>query len=232
MAKRNRAALRERRKAREQEKKQQRIVQISAVMVTVLVLGMIGFFALRAGNSGPAVAQERLDLDPILGNPDAPITITEYSAFGCHACRSWHESGIVEQILAQYPNDVKFVYRDMPIIDAAWSQSMAEIAQCALDQGNDQFWVAHDTLFEDTVQGRTGQSDAIDLVINNSSTIDGDALRECVNNNTHFQTVRYDMERPEAQSIRGTPTWFVNNQRLYSASPQAIIDLIEAELNS
>ncbi|MGB7337969.1 MAG: thioredoxin domain-containing protein [Phototrophicaceae bacterium] len=232
MVKRNRSAIKERRQAREQQQKQARLVQIGALLVGVFVIGMIGFFALRAGNSGPSVPVERLERDPVLGNPDAPITIVEYAAFGCEACRSWHEAGVVDQILAQYPNQVKFIFRDMPIIIPAWSQAMGEIAQCAFDQGNDGFWTAHDIIFEDTVQGRTNQSDTLDIIEEANTTLDMPTLRECVSNNTHFNTVRYDMERPEALGIRGTPTWFVNGQQVYSASPSTIIQMIETELDS
>ena len=230
--KRNKEAIKERRQAREQEQKQKQLIRFGALFFGLAVIGIMGFFITSAGNSGPDVAIERLELDPILGNPDAPVTIVEYAAFGCEACKSWHEAGIVEQILAQYPNQVKFVYRDLPIIDAPWSQAMAEIAQCALDQGNDNFWVAHDILFEDTSLGRTSQSDAVELIAESNTTMNIDALRDCVNDNTHFNTVRYDMERPEAVSLRGTPSWFVNGQQVYQASPQVIIQMIETALNS
>ncbi|MGJ3239318.1 MAG: DsbA family protein [Anaerolineae bacterium] len=229
---RNKRAIKDRRDTRQREQRQRAMVQIGAVMVTVLVLAMIGFFTLRVGNSGPDVSAERLELDPILGNPDAPVTVIEYAAYGCDACRQWHEAGIIDQILLMYPDQVRVIYRDMPIILPGWSQSMGEIAQCAFDQGNEAFWSAHDTLFEDTQLGRTSTADALDLVITNNPALDGDTLRECFDANTHARTVRYDMERPEALAIRGTPTWFVNGQQVYSASPQTIIQLIESALGS
>ena len=86
--------------------------------------------------------------------------------------------------------------------------------------------------FEDTVQGRTGQSVAIDLIAAENSTMNIDELRACVDANTHFNTVRFDMERPEALGIRGTPTWFVNGQQVFNASPAVITQMIQAELNS
>ncbi|GAB5493293.1 MAG: hypothetical protein Phog2KO_35080 [Phototrophicaceae bacterium] len=230
--KRNKEAIKERRKAREQEQKQKRMVQVGAIIFGLLVLGIMGFFVINSGNNAPEVAVERLELDPVLGNPDAPVTIIEYAAFGCEACKSWHEAGVIEQILAQYPNQVKFIYRDLPIIDPPWSQAMSEIAQCALDQGNDNFWLAHDILYEDTDLGRTSQSDAVDLIAEANTTMDIDTLRQCVDDNTHFNTVRYDMERPEAAALRGTPAWFVNGQQVYQASPQIISQMIEAALNS
>lgn len=228
--KRDRAKIKERRKARGKEQ-QKKMIQRVAVLIGIVVIVAIAIFSI-VPEKAPEIALERLELDPVLGNPDAAVTITEYAAFGCSACREWHNSGIIDDILQQFPGQVKFVYRDMPIIDAAWSQSMSEIAQCALDGSNEAFWVAHDSLYEDTELGRTSQSDAVEMVIAADPLIDGEALRECVEANTHHNTVRYDMDRPEAAGIRGTPTWFVNGQQLYSASPQVIIQMIENELGS
>lgn len=229
--KRDRTKIKARKQAREKDKQQKQTVQIIAAVVTVAVIGMIAFFSLSAGSS-PEVADNRLELDPVRGNPDATVTITEYAAFGCSSCRSWHEAGVIEGILAQFPGQVKFIFRDMPVIIPAWDQAMGEIAQCAFDQSNDAFWLAHDTLFEDTVQGRTGQSAAIDLVLADNPALNITELRECVDNNTHASTVQYDRTRPEAAGIRGTPTWFVNGQQVYSGGPDTLIQMIQAELNS
>lgn len=228
--KRDRSKIKARKEAQKQEKKQRLMVQAGALLAIVVVIGLAVFNL--AGNVGADVDPERLELDPILGDPNAPITITEYAAFGCSGCRSWHEAGVIEDILAQFPGQVKFVFRDMPIINPAWDMAMGEIAQCAFDQGNDAFWLAHDTLYEDTNLGRTSQSDAIDLVLVDNPTLDATALRECVNANTHTQTVQYDRTRPEARSIRSTPTWFFNGQLVYSASPQTLVQMIQSELNS
>ena len=95
----------------------------------------------------------RLELDPILGDPDAPVTLIEYGAYGCHACKYWHEEGIVEALLEEFEGQVNFVYRDIPIIVPPYSQMAAEIAQCALDQGNEQFWTMHDAIYVQAEQG-------------------------------------------------------------------------------
>lgn len=217
----------ERKKARASQKRQQRWVQYGSLALIILLIGLFTFFTL-SGPQAPEQPIERLELDPVLGNPDAPISIVEYSAYGCEACRAWHQAGIIEQILQEFPNQVKFIYRDMPIIMPAWSQDMAEIAQCALDQGNDAFWLMHNALFSQTIQGSTSQADAIKLGANLG--LDVNALQACVDANTHYNTVRYDMNRPEARGIRGTPTWFVDGQIIYNASPDILRQTIRTEL--
>lgn len=217
-----------RKAAQNQALKEQRMVQIGAIaLIGLLILGLIAF--IYFGNSAPTQNLERLELDPILGNPDAPISIVEYGAYGCEACRAWHEAGIIEQILLEFPTQVKFIYRDMPIIIPAWSQEMAEVAQCALDQSNESYWRIHDALFTQTFQGRTSQLEAIQLGANLG--LDTNALQSCVDANTHYETVRYDMNRSEARGILGTPTWFVNGQLLYNASPDILRQTIQSELS-
>lgn len=228
MAKKNRASARKRKEEREQEKQQQHYILLGAVVAMIVITGLIAFFSLQNAK-GPEVAQDRLELDPYLGNPNAPVTITEYGAYGCEACRAWHEAGIVEQILEEFPNQVQFVYRDMPIIIPAWSQDMGEVAQCALDQSQDAFWTMHDALFHDTIQGSTSQSEAIE--IGGNLGLDADALQACVDANTHVETVQYDRNRPEARGIRGTPTWFVNGQQVFNASPDVLRQMIRQALN-
>ncbi|MCI0710462.1 MAG: DsbA family protein [Chloroflexi bacterium] len=207
---------------------QQRRVRIGALAIlALLVLGVVAYAYF--GNTAPEQSLERLELDPILGNPDAPISIVEYGAYGCTACRAWHGAGIVEQILLEFPNQVKFIYRDMPIILPAWSQEIAEVAQCALDQSNESFWLLHDALFSQTIQGRTSQAEAVQLGANLG--LDAEALRTCADGNTHYNTVIYDMNRSEARGIRGTPTWFVNGQQLFNASPDILREAIQSELS-
>jgi|GEM_PF-873854 len=222
-----RSSAKERRAVRQQAKKQQRNLQIIIGVVVAIVV--VGGALLLSGNSRSVAFDERFELDPILGSVDAPITLIEYGAYGCHACEEWHNAGVVEQILAEYGDSVRFIYRDMPIISPAYSQRAAEVAQCGLDQGNDQFWNLHDAIFHRAQQGVSSQDEIIQLGIEEG--LDGDALRECVYNNTHRDTVRYDLQRGQQLGINGTPTWFVNNQRIFNASPDTLRAAINTELS-
>lgn len=221
-----RKAAHKRRQERETTKKQQQRLIIS-VVVGVIALAGLGLYLFSSGAT-PAVADERLDLDPIRGNPDAPVTIIEYGAFGCHACQQWHEFGVVEEILEEFPDDVRFIFRDMPIILPTYSQTASEVAQCALDQGNDPFWLMHDWLYEFAIQGRTTQAQMVQAGADLG--LDAGDLRDCVHDRTHRQTVLYDQERGQQLGIRGTPTWLVNDRVMYSASPNALRQAIREAL--
>lgn len=175
------------------------------------------------------VLTERAYLEPVLGNPEAPVTLIEYGAYGCSACKHWHEEGVVDDIIEAFGGEVNFIYRDMPIVLPGYSQTAAEIAQCALDQGNDQFWRMHDALF---TLARQGQSSAEDMIeIGGQVGLDADALRSCFLSGIHVETVRFDQERGEALGIRGTPAFLIGEQLVFSGDPDLLRRLLQAELD-
>ena len=134
----------------------------------------------------PPTAEEtdRYELDPILGDPAADVTLIEYGAYGCHACKYWHEQGIVEALLEEFDGRVNFVYGDIPIIVPQYSQIAAEIAQCALDQGNEKFWTMHDAIYTEADQGRASADELLQLGA--EVGLDGDALQSCYDAGTHI----------------------------------------------
>ncbi len=176
-----------------------------------------------------AEAIARYELDPVLGDPDAPVTLVEYGAYGCHACKHWHEEGIVEALLEEFEGQVNFVYRDIPIIVPPFSQMAAEIAQCALDQGNESFWMMHDAIFTRAEQGRASADELLRLGAD--AGLDGDALRSCYEAGRHVATVQYDHDRGAALGIRSTPTFVIGGAPVANANPELLRQLLQEELD-
>ena len=179
----------------------------------------------------PPSAEEiaRYELDPVLGDPEAPVTLVEYGAYGCHACKQWHEEGIVEALLEEFEGRVNFVYRDIPIIVPPYSQMAAEIAQCALDQGNESFWTMHDAIYRRAEQGRASADELLQLGADVG--LDGDALRSCYEAGAHVATVRYDHDRGAALGIRSTPTFVIGGETVENANPDRLRQLLQEELD-
>ena len=85
------------------------------------------------------------DADWILGDPDAPVTIIEYSDFQCPACGNY-AMNFVKPVLELFPDSVRIVFRDMPlpsIHDKAYISSM--VGKAAGNQGL--FWEMYDILY-------------------------------------------------------------------------------------
>ena len=84
--------------------------------------------------------------DPAIGPADAKITLIEFSDFQCPFCKESYT--VIKQLLARYPDDIKFIYRDFPVDSIhSFARKAAEAGECAHEQGK--FWEYHDKIFED-----------------------------------------------------------------------------------
>lgn len=167
----------------------------------------------------------RLALDPSLGPTTAPVTIIEYGDFGCTTCRAWFRAGIMDEVLAQYGDNVRFVWRDFPIITSQ-SPKAAEAGQCAFDQGK--FWEYHDLLYE-----RAPALSVSDLKSYASELgLDTATFDQCLDSGQYQGKVDRSLQDARAHHFVGTPSFLINGQPL--AGPpsletlQGLIDSILA----
>ncbi|MGB7094974.1 MAG: thioredoxin domain-containing protein [Anaerolineales bacterium] len=206
----------------DENRKRQRFIQAGIVALVLLLAA--GYF-LWPRPQALAVSPDRLNDDPFLGADDAQVTIIEYGDFGCPSCRAWHNAGILDQILATYGDQVRFVWRDFPVI-TAFSPEAAQAAQCAYDQGH--FWEYHDLLFERAASLRVGDLKSYA----NELGLDRASFDRCLDSEQHRATVEKDLEEAFERRLPGTPSFLINEQPL--AGPpnfQTLQSLIEANLN-
>jgi len=102
--------------------------------------------AIDAAIGKPAKAAISIDDDAILGDPNAPVTIIEFSDFECPFCQRFF-SETLSQIQKEYidTGKARLVYRDFPLSFHPGAQPAAEAAECAKAQGK--FWEMHDLIF-------------------------------------------------------------------------------------
>jgi protein-disulfide isomerase len=192
------------RQQRQERRKRQKYLRIGAAVIGLALI--LGYY-LWPRPQAQAVSADRLNDDPFIGAADAPVTIVEYGDFGCPSCRAWHNAGIFEQVQAVYGDQVRFVWRDFPVITAR-SPKAAEAAQCAYDQGF--FWDYHDLLFEQASSLGTSnlKQYATDL------GLDTALFDQCLDSGQHQATVDRDLQDAYRRRFRGTPSFLVNDQPL------------------
>lgn len=155
-----------------------------------------------------------IDDDPMKGNPNAPITIIEFSDYECPFCKKFY-TDTLPLIEENYINTgkVNFVYRDFPIQSIhpnAVSTAMA--AECADDQ--EMFWPYHDMIFENksTWEKQRGQSLVSELVqYADVLGLDTKEFTICLESNKHLDEVRNDLQDGQSYGITGTPGFFIGN---------------------
>ena len=163
-----------------------------------------------------------LDDDPSLGPVDALITIVEFSDFNCPYCKRFHAETF-PSLLAAYPDQIHFVYRDFPVVGGF---EAAQAAECANLQG--EFWPFHDLLLSG--EATTLNSDAYSAYADDLG-LDAGALLDCVESGQFAAEVEADARYASGLGVTGTPTFFINGIPLVGAQPlQAFQQVIDNEL--
>jgi len=165
---------------------------------------------------GPQIIQGLLDDDPVKGNPDAPVTIVEFSDFQCPFCKRFHETTL-PLILENYVDTgkVKFVYRDFPIesLHPNGAIPTALAAQCANEQG--MFWQFHDKIFQ--TQNNWERLTATDIA-NELKTfavelgLDTNQFNDCLDSEKYRDEVNNDLQDGASYGVTGTPGFFIGNE--------------------
>jgi protein-disulfide isomerase len=161
------------------------------------------------------------------GDPDAPVTIIEFSDFRCHFCDVFaDEAG--QQIDTTYIDQglVRLGYHHAAYQgeQALWA---AEASECAAAQ--DAFWPYHDYLFE--VAGERDFSRDNLKAFAGEIDLDTDAFDACMESGEYAEVVLGETARAQTIGVRGTPSFLINGEPLVGAQPYANFErVIEAEL--
>jgi protein-disulfide isomerase len=186
-----------------------RALPVAIGIALVLVLAAVaGLFFVKRGSSvtepavqpGPAWSTERLWQPDgrTRGNPDAPVTLIEYSDYTCGYCvKFFRETWPHLQKKYVATGKVRLLYRDYPRDPEGPGMTAAIAARCAGDQGR--YWDMHDRLFAGKIEMDVLQAHARTIGLNQP------AFAACLRDAPHRQAILQD----KADGIRigfvGTP---------------------------
>ena len=212
--------------------------------VAALVIA-VSFFALTSSNQGEIVLEESPSLSdaqpatsaqitretffangsPVLGDPDAPITLVEFGDYQCHFCNVFFHS-TEGAILEEYVDTgkVNMIFKDYNIIGPD-SINASHGAHCAGDQGL--FWEYHDILYSNWTGENNGWASLENLArYAQEADLDMNAWSECMDKRPHSQRILASNNDAKTLELTGTPAFFVigpdPNQpvtRLFGAQP-------------
>jgi len=160
----------------------------------------------RAGvrPSMPKTASASTRGRPALGNPDAGVTVVEFTDYQCPFC-SRFERSTFKQLKQNYidTGKVRWVVLDMPLSIHKDAVFAAQAAHCANEQ--DKFWALRELLFQNQKQ----------LMPENiaqyaqQAGIQAEAFNQCINSNRYQETIQRDIAEAGKQRITGTPTFVI-----------------------
>ncbi len=154
------------------------------------------------------VADVDPEYDHIRGPDDALVTLVEYGDFECPYCGQAETA--IRELLASHGDDVRYVWRHLPLNDVHPSAQLAsEASEAAAAQGK--FWEMHDLLL--THQGELKPRDLTRYA--SELGLDVDRFQEELRRREYAQRVSEDVASADESGVSGTPTFFINGRRHY-----------------
>lgn len=145
---------------------------------------------------------------PVLGSPDATVTLVEFGDYQCFYCnRFFHntESGIVKNYVDT--GKVKMIFKDFTIIGPD-SINAAHASHCANEEGK--FWEYHDVLYNHWTGENNGWASSNNLLkFAKQIGLDEGSFRECMLDGRYGPVIEQSNSDARALGITGTPAFFV-----------------------
>lgn len=142
--------------------------------------------------------------DHIYGNPNAEISLIEYSDFECPYCKQFHSTS--KELVDKSDGEVNLVYRHFPLSFHANAEKEAEASECAAELGgNKGFWAYADAIFERTTSN--GHGFPLDQLVPLAAKLgmDKGKFKDCVDSGRYASRVRSDLVEGERIGVAGTP---------------------------
>jgi protein-disulfide isomerase len=163
-----------------------------------------------------------LNAPKVLGKPDAPVTLVEFTDLECPFCRAFHV-GAFEKIKQTYIDSgkVRFVTFDFPLDIHPNARTAALAVRCAGEQ--DKFWEMRHLV---TVNAATlSREKYVDLA--KGLGLDTGKLDQCIDAGRYKADIDRDMAEGLKLGVNGTPTFFlgrtaadaIEGQRIVGAQP-------------
>ncbi len=192
--------------------------------------------ARMAQEKAKKVRRPAADRDHIRGNPQATLSLIEYSDFECPYCKRFHETP--KKLLEAQKDQLNWVYRHYPLpFHNPGAQKQAEATECAAELGgNDAFWRYTDALYERTTSGGKGFPVEQLGPLAAELGLDQPRFEQCLESGRHAERVKTDTEEGAAVGITGTPGTILLNTKtgevrlLSGALPEATFKAAFAEL--
>ena len=205
-------------------------VKLSIALVLVGALGLLVYLSLGndtpEGSANPEVT--RADSHYLTKAPDDKVTIVEFLDFECEACRAAFP--LVERLRADYGDRVNFVIRYFPIPSHFNAERAARAVESAGQQGK--FEPMYKKMYETLAEWGEQQTPA-DSTFRGFATelgLDIAAFDAAYYDPATLDRVKVDVADGKALGVKGTPTFFLNGDKLKFTNYEDLSAAVEEAL--
>ena len=204
-------------------------LKISLLMV-VAAVGLAFVAASAGGDGGPVETSEGGEAEALvrpdshlLSEGSSNVTFVEFLDFECEACGAAYPA--VEQLRERYGDEVTFVVRHFPLHGN--SEAAARAAEAAAAQG--EFEAMYQRLFEAQAEWSHSDSSQEDVFFGYAEDLglDMQEFRTVYDDPATLEKIQRDQADGEALGVTGTPTFFLDGEKLEVQSFQEVVDRID-----
>jgi protein-disulfide isomerase len=183
-------------------------------VVIGIVVGVFLAMNLESENNSQLLTTTKLieNGSPILGNPDAPITILEWGDYQCTFCYKFHQNTL-DTIYDDFikTGKVKLIFKDFPL-NGPDSLLAAQAAYCAEDQ--EKYWQYHNELYKNWAGEKTGwiTRESLDKFAT-TVNLDLSEFNACLDEGKYQDKVNALHEFGKEIGIDATPSFLVFNDQ-------------------
>ena len=203
------------------------------IIAGIIIAGAILLKGNEAPSGSPTSPNNKINLintearavsadDHILGNPNAPILIIEYSDTECPFCKVFHNT--LHSVVENSDDKVAWVYRHYPIQELhpkAFNEAVA--SECAWEQsGNENFWKYIDEIFRRTESNNRLNESELPKIASDIG-LDLNAFNSCLLSSKYATKVQTDIDDSRKAGASGTPFSLIVTKKTITAKIQAEI---------
>ncbi len=154
---------------------------------------------------------------PVMGNPEAPVTIVEFTSMQCPFCA--RAADTLKELVEEYPDDVRLVFKHFPLPMQEQAEPASKVLVATQKQDADKFWEMKDMLFERIDDYDAQPMEELGAELAEDLGLDVDQFREDYNSDDVSEVVNRDRQLGQDLGVRGTPHFFINGEVVNGAQP-------------
>ena len=182
------------------------LVKFGGLVAFLLALSLVG----PAANAQKLPKLSILIGERILGDPKAPVTLTEYASLTCTHCATFHQGPLME-IKKDYidTGKARLIYKDFPLDQIAEAGSM--LARCAAPE---RYFPLIQLLFSSQAKWARASNPSMALAqIGRLAGISQKSFEACMSNRELYKSIiGARTTASKTKSVRSTPTLFLNDR--------------------
>jgi protein-disulfide isomerase len=166
---------------------------------------------------------------PSMGDPNAPVTLVEFSDFQCPVCRGLHDA--LRSLLPNYPQ-VRVIFKDFPLESIhPWARTGALAGRCAYQQEPKAFWKMYDLIYDnqEIISPETAWNKMVEFA--GQAGLNQETFKSCMTSSEAGAAVDASRSNGQLLEVGSTPTIFINGRRLVGVDPRLIEQYIKYELD-